>query len=206
MQTASSSKSLSPIRLHAGKEAGGWPLAIPHASAGSYIATMQSPDLFAGIHPPPERFVPEKIVSGGQTGVDRGALDAAIMLGIAHGGWCPAGRLAEDGRVPSKYQLDELESRYYPDRTEQNVIDSDATLLLYRGKITGGTKLTLRICRKANKPSLSVSVVDGDECAEEIAAWLAEIRPTVLNVAGPRESNAKGIQVETRELLLHLLG
>ncbi|MFG0289998.1 MAG: putative molybdenum carrier protein, partial [Rhodopirellula sp. JB044] len=107
-----------------------------------------------------ERFIPEKIVSGGQTGVDRGALDSAMDLGIDHGGWCPAGRLAEDGRVPSEYRLDELSSRFYPDRTEQNVIDSDATLLLYRDQISGGTKLTQRICRKAGKPSLSVSITD----------------------------------------------
>lgn len=184
----------------------GGSLAIPRSRPRRYIVPMHSPDLFTGLNPAPERFVPDKIVSGGQTGVDRGALDAAMDLGIAHGGWCPAGRLAEDGRVPSEYQLDELESRFYPDRTEQNVIDSDATLLLYRGQISGGTKLTLRICRKAGKPSQSVSIVDASSAAEEIAVWLSEIRPAVLNVAGPRESNAAGIQAETRELLVRLLG
>ncbi|EMI56308.1 hypothetical protein RSSM_02266 [Rhodopirellula sallentina SM41] len=167
---------------------------------------MQDPDLFSSLDPAVERFIPEKIVSGGQTGVDRGALDSAMDLGIDHGGWCPAGRLAEDGRVPSEYRLDELSSRFYPDRTEQNVIDSDATLLLYRGQISGGTKLTQRICCKAGKPSLSVSITDEETAAAEIAGWLDSLRPPVLNVAGPRESNEPGIQAETRELLLRVLG
>ncbi|MFG0286521.1 MAG: YpsA SLOG family protein, partial [Rhodopirellula sp. JB044] len=89
---------------------------------------------------------------------------------------------------------------------EQNVIDSDATLLLYRDQISGGTKLTQRICRKAGKPSLSVSITDEETAAVEIAEWLDSLRPPVLNVAGPRESNEPGLQAETRELLLRVLG
>lgn len=166
---------------------------------------MQSSRLFAEFDPTPERFVPTRIVSGGQTGVDRGALDAALALGIDHGGWCPAGRLAEDGRVPIHYQLMELDSRYYPHRTERNVRDSDATLILYRGRMTGGTKLTQRLCRQVGKPELSLSIANQSRARQKILAWLMEVRPQVLNVAGPRESNALGIQDETYELLREAL-
>lgn len=163
---------------------------------------MPFSSLFAEFDPAPDRFVPSRIVSGGQTGVDRGALDAALTLGIDHGGWCPAGRLAEDGQVPNQYRLLELESRYYPHRTEKNVRDSDATLILYRGRMTGGTKLTQRICRQVGKPELSVSIANQARARQKIAAWLNEFRPEVLNVAGPRESNAEGIHNETYQLLI----
>lgn len=162
---------------------------------------MSSSPLFSDAGLTPHRFIPTRIVSGGQTGADRGALDAAISLGIEHGGWCPAGRLAEDGEIPQQYQLAELRSRYYPDRTERNVLDSDATLILYRGRMTGGTKLTQRICRQVGKPSLSVSIAQAERAMKKIIDWLSEIRPGVLNVAGPRESNDVGIQVATRTLL-----
>ena len=99
-----------------------------------------------------------KIISGGQTGVDRGALDAAMELGIPHGGWCPRGRTAEDGRIPDRYQLRETDSPDYSFRTEQNVLDSDATLILYRGRIAGGTELTLRLARQHGRPHLVVDL------------------------------------------------
>lgn len=83
-----------------------------------------------------------RIVSGGQTGVDRAALDVAMQLSIEHGGWCPRGRLAEDGTIPSRYDLRETRSAKYHVRTERNVVDSDATLILYRKSLTGGTLLT----------------------------------------------------------------
>ena len=153
-----------------------------------------------------ERFVPAKIVSGGQTGVDQGALDAAIGLGIDHGGWCPAGRLTEQGTVPERFQLAEHESAYYPDRTAQNVIDSDATLILYRKTLSGGTALTQRICRREGKPFLSVAIDDPANATEQIVSWLGLVRPNVLNIAGPRESNAVGVHEETRMLLTMILG
>jgi hypothetical protein len=128
-----------------------------------------------------------------------------MALGIDHGGWCPAGRRAEDGQVPKQYQMTELASNLYPERTEKNVRDSDATLILYRGRVTGGTRLTQRICREIGKPSLSVSITYPEAAAERISRSLNDVRPVILNVAGPRESNAVGIQAETCEMLRAVL-
>jgi hypothetical protein len=148
-------------------------------------------------------FIPRCIVSGGQTGVDRAALEVAIALGIDHGGWCPAGRLAEDGTVPSRYQMRETRSPEYPVRTEQNVVDSDATLILYEGRLRGGTLLTRRICRRLDKPHLVVPI--DRQGPEEVRRWLAHQQPSVLNVAGPRESTAPGIGQRCMEFLLRCL-
>ena len=148
-------------------------------------------------------FTPACIVSGGQTGVDRAALDVAIALGIAHGGWCPAGRLAEDGSVPSRYELRETDSSEYPVRTEQNVIDSDATLILYEGNIKGGTLLTRRICRRLGKDHLTVAIDNGRP--ETVRQWLARTRPATLNVAGPRESTCPGIFERSMAFMLAAL-
>jgi len=133
-----------------------------------------------------------KIVSGGQTGVDRAALDAAIALGWEHGGWCPRGRLAEDGAIPERYRLVETESRQYAARTERNVVDSDATLILSRGPLSGGTELTRQFCRRHGRPH---RVVDLEQPGPpvELADWLRRHRVAVLNVAGPRESQSPGI-------------
>jgi len=149
-------------------------------------------------------FVPSKIISGGQTGVDRGALDAAISLGIAHGGVCPRGRLAEDGAIPARYHLTELESPDYRERTEQNVIDGHATLILCRGPVQGGTALTRRFARQYQRPYL-VAVLGDEAHIEKVREWLARIAPVVLNVAGPRESHAAGIAEDTRQFLRRVL-
>ncbi len=144
-----------------------------------------------------------QLISGGQTGVDRGALDAAMELGIPHGGWCPRGRLAEDGPIPDRYQLRESHSPDYPVRTEQNVLDSDATLILCRGRPAGGTDLTLRLAQQHGRPYL---VVDLDRAADPAAVrrWLEEQQIETLNVAGPRESQSPGIGSLTREFLIHV--
>jgi hypothetical protein len=149
-------------------------------------------------------FLPNRIVSGGQTGVDRAALDAAIALGIEHGGWCPAGRLSEDGSVPSRYELRETSSSEYPERTEQNVIDSDATLILYVDRLKGGTRLTKRFCLQHSKPHLVVRL---DQSSKEsvVRDWLSQCRPKSLNVAGPRESTSPGIHRLAMEFLLRVL-
>ncbi len=148
-------------------------------------------------------FIPSCIVSGGQTGVDRAALDVAIAMGIGHGGWCPAGRLSEDGTVPSRYDLQETDSPEYPVRTEQNVIDSDATLILYEGRLKGGTLLTRRICVRLGKPFLVVRI-DRDDVLDA-RRWLAARQPATLNVAGPRESTAPGIFHRSMAFLLKVL-
>ncbi|XZE51895.1 putative molybdenum carrier protein [Planctomycetaceae bacterium SH139] len=151
----------------------------------------------------PNLFCPQRIVSGGQTGVDRGALEAAIAFGLEHGGWCPRGRLSEDGSIPSRYLLRELDSSDYADRTAQNVIDSDATLILYQGKLSGGTLLTQSCARRYAKPYLSLRI-DRNFEPTAVVDWLATQRPQTLNVAGPRGSNCPGIEDRVRDLLLEI--
>ena len=141
-----------------------------------------------------------KIVSGGQTGVDRAALDAAIALGWQHGGWCPRGRLAEDGAIPERYRLVETESRQYAARTERNVVDSDATLILARGPLAGGTELTRQFCRRHRRPHRVVDL-DRPTPPVELAEWLRREGVAVLNVAGPRESQCPGIGAEAERYL-----
>jgi len=149
---------------------------------------------------PTPTYVPQRIVSGGQTGVDRAALDVAIHQGIEHGGWCPAGRLAEDGTIPSCYSLRETRSREYPVRTEQNVADSDATLILYEGRLKGGTLLTQRICRRLKRPHFTVAM--DRQSVDPVRVWLTQQQPETLNIAGPRESTCDGIHARCKEYLL----
>ncbi len=145
-----------------------------------------------------------RIISGGQTGVDRGALDAAIELAIPHGGWCPRGRLAEDGRIPDRYQLLETDSSDYPSRTQRNVVESDGTLLLFRGRIAGGTELALRLAEEHQRPRLPVDL-DASADPAVVRRWLAEHQIEVLNVAGPRESQSPGIAAAARTFLVGVL-
>ena len=144
-----------------------------------------------------------KIISGGQTGVDRAALDAAIELGIPHGGWCPRGRLAEDGRIPDKYELAETESPDYPARTEQNVLDGDATLIVHRGPLSGGTVFTQRLTERYCRPSLVIDL-DGRPDPADVRSWLEDSSVETLNVAGPRESQNPGIGELAREFLVRV--
>lgn len=146
-----------------------------------------------------------RIVSGGQTGVDRGALDAAIFLGIDHGGWCPRGRLAEDGQIPSRYELTETDSAKYPVRTEQNVIDSDGTLILYQREMLGGTSLTSRLAKEHDKPCLAIDLT-GPVDYPATRRWIADHAIEVLNIAGPRESSSSGIADAARSFIVRLLG
>ena len=143
---------------------------------------------------------PAKIVSGGQTGVDRAALDAAIALEVAHGGWCPRGRLAEDGPIPDRYELTETESAEYPVRTRRNVLDSEATLILCRGRPQGGTELTLRLAQRHGRPYLVVDLGDPPS-VEDVRHWLEAEQIEILNVAGPRESQSPGIATAARRFL-----
>jgi hypothetical protein len=137
------------------------------------------------------------IVSGGQTGVDRAALDVAMELGLSCGGYCPRGRRAEDGAIPDRYPLTELPSPEYADRTRKNVEVASATLVLHAGEVTGGTRLTLEVCEELGKPIRTIDVTTaGQGTADEVAEWIArEVLPRggVLNVAGPRESESPRI-------------
>jgi hypothetical protein len=150
------------------------------------------------------RLTLTRIMSGGQTGVDRGALDAAIELGLEHGGWCPKGRRAEDGEIPPHYGVQELDSSEYKVRTRQNVIDSDGTLVLHRGVVSGGTELTARFAQEHNRSLLTIDLTASPDPAV-VQCWLAEQRIATLNVAGPRESSCPGIQDEARQFLMRVL-
>lgn len=132
-----------------------------------------------------------KVVSGGQTGVDRAALDAALAAGLAIGGWCPRGRRAEDGLIPFCYPLRETPSRDYRERTRWNVRDSDGTLILTWGPPTGGTALTWRTALRLQRPVLVAELSqDPVVLAEQIDRWAALHRLRILNIAGPRSSQA----------------
>ena len=146
----------------------------------------------------------ERIVSGGQAGVDRAALDVALSRGLPCGGWCPKGRKAEDGALDERYPLRETPSEEYAQRTTWNVRDSDGTLILTRGELTGGTSQTLDDARQLNKPHLVVDLTRPLP-VEAVRGWLRTSNIRVLNVAGPRESKDPGIYQAARQFLQALL-
>ncbi len=148
-----------------------------------------------------------RIVSGGQTGADRGGLDAAIALGIPHGGWCPLGRLAEDGEVPARYALRETPSADYAARTRRNVEDSGATVLFTRGRPTGGSAYTAEVARALGRPLLHVDLAreTGAAAAARVREFIRAHQVRILNVAGSRESIAPGIAAEVRDILIAAL-
>ena len=134
-----------------------------------------------------------KIVSGGQSGVDRAALDTALDLAIPTGGWCPRGRRAEDGLLDNRYPLQETPSRDYDQRTEWNVRDSDGTLILTTGKPAGGTARTLEAASRQGKPFFVVNLL-GEGDLKAVLFWLEFEDIKTLNIAGPRESKVPGIK------------
>lgn len=150
------------------------------------------------------RHLPARIVSGGQTGADRGGLEAALLLGIDHGGWCPLGRRAEEGPIPEHFELKETETADYSVRTRLNVRDSDATVLFTRGEPKGGSALTARLADEMERPLLHVDLekLDVEDAVEKLLEWLDEHRPRILNVAGSRESQSPGIGKLTRQTLV----
>jgi hypothetical protein len=149
-------------------------------------------------------MAPRTIVSGGQSGVDRAALDVAIALGFTHGGWCPAGRLAEDGPIDTRYALRETASPAYDVRTERNVVDSDGTLVLASGEPRGGSALTCRLARTHGKPLLVVDLADPPPPAA-VHAWLDAHAIATLNVAGPRASSEPGVYARASAYLTNVL-
>lgn len=144
------------------------------------------------------------IIAGGQTGVDRAALDAALELGVPCAGWCPRGRYAEDGVIPSRYPLREAPTPDYAERTYLNVRDSDATLILTWGVPTGGTAYTVACARQLGKPYLVVDMAY-EVMSEEIVSWILHNGIQVLNVAGPRESSRHGTHAAARDVMRELL-
>lgn len=151
---------------------------------------------------------PRKIISGGQTGVDRAALDIAIRSGIAYGGHIPKGRLAEDGCIPQRYRgLIETDTDDPAERTRANVLTSDATLVLSIGELTAGSLLTRETAEDAVKPLLHIrlSQEPREITLQRARTWLVSVRPETLNIAGPRETEEPGIYVQASEFLDALL-
>jgi len=154
-----------------------------------------------------------KIVSGGQTGADQAALDWAIENGVPHGGWCPAGRRSENGKIPNVYRLEETSEAKYRVRTAQNVLDSDATVIFSIAlALSGGSLLTRKFAKQAGKPVLHLSREAADDerepsdAAERLLDFIKKEKVAVLNVAGPRLSSEPGIETFVKEVLDGLLG
>lgn len=154
----------------------------------------------------------EKIVSGGQTGVDRGALEACLECHFPCGGWCPGDRSAEDGMIPDRYPLTPLPGAGFPERTRQNVLDSGGTLILFAGRLTGGeltggTQLTWTVAQQHGKPFLLIdaSKFTPAGASEAIGGWLRAHELKVLNVAGPRASGWPEGYDYAREVIRRLL-
>ena len=145
----------------------------------------------------------KKIISGGQTGADQGALDAAIKLGIPHGGWIPKGRLTEKGPLPDKYELTEMPGTSYTLRTQQNVIDSDGTLIISHGELTEGSDYTRKMALKHHRPWLHINLnkTPAFKAANLISSWIKENTIEILNVAGPRESKDSLIYQDVSKII-----
>ena len=144
-----------------------------------------------------------KIISGGQTGVDRAALDAALACGVACGGRCPEGRLAEDGPIAAHYPLTEMQGAGYVERTLQNVLDSDGTVIICRGALEGGTAVTRQFCieHRKNFVVIDASRFSAEQAHRTIAEFVRRHHIASLNVAGPRASKQPGIYRYAREAL-----
>lgn len=144
-----------------------------------------------------------KIISGGQTGADRATLDFAIKHSIPYGGWVPKGRKTEDGTLPEKYQLLEMPTGDYSRRTEQNVLDSDGTLIVSHGMLTGGSALTEFLAEKHEKPCIHIdlNLLSMQEAARIISKWIQQHKLKVLNVAGSRGGKDPKIYEATMNLL-----
>ncbi len=145
----------------------------------------------------------KKIISGGQTGADQAALDAAIKYNFPHGGWISKGRKTEDGILLDKYKLKEMPTDSYEKRTEQNVIDSDGTVIISHGRLTGGSKLTQELAEKYDRACFHVDMNETSAfiAVSKINSWIIENEIEVLNIAGPRASNDPEIYEDTRYII-----
>lgn len=145
----------------------------------------------------------EKVVSGGQTGADRAALDAAIAMGIPHGGWCPRGRKAEDGVIPEIYQLRETEGYSYLARTEKNVKDSDGTVIFTMNGLSGGSARTADFARRHHRPWMhfELAVTPVEEVVKSLGSFIVQHAIRRLNVAGSRVESEPEIYAKVREVM-----
>lgn len=149
----------------------------------------------------------QKIISGGQTGVDRAALDIGLELRIPIGGFCPKGRRSEDGSIPAKYPMIETASADYRVRTEKNVIESDGTLILTIGQVSGGTAYTIKMAKKNQKPYFVVQLEQDElDSIQKTTEWITQHQIRILNVAGSRESKTEGIHRRSLDFLRKLFG
>ena len=149
----------------------------------------------------------KKIISGGQTGADQGALDGARSYGFPYGGAIPAGRKTEAGSLPEKYCMVELSSHHYPVRTVKNVVDADGTLIVSNGSLSGGSLLTSKVARDRKKQCMHIDF-DREEfssAVKKVIAWVSRNNIEILNVAGPRASSDPKIYDLTRRLISNLL-
>jgi len=149
----------------------------------------------------------KKIISDGQTGADRAALDAAIQLGIPHGGWVPTGRMAEDGIIPPVYHLVEITSSNYPERTAKNIRKSDGTLIMNHGRLTGDARFAREQALKYNRPCLHIdlSVTPVPKALPTIVDWIIRNRIEVLNVTGAKASRDADIYAKTYHILCSVI-
>lgn len=150
------------------------------------------------------KFGVRRVVSGGQSGADRAALDFALENNFETGGWIPKNRLAEDGKIPEKYpNLRETETENPGERTESNVRDSDATLILSHGDLNGGSKLTFELAEKYRKPCLHIDFlkINMQTAMEKTRTWLDSNDVKVLNAAGARASEDERIYEKTKDFL-----
>jgi hypothetical protein len=149
-----------------------------------------------------------KIISGGQSGADRAALDAALEMNIPCGGWCPQDRSAEDGPINPKYQLTPAPGAGNRERTRLNVRDSDGTVIFSFGQLRGGSLDTLQDCRELSKPHLLIdaSQISAQNAAESLRRFVGDHAIVILNVAGPRTSEEAGIYDYVRRALAYFAG
>ncbi len=155
----------------------------------------------------PAQPIVTRVISGGQTGADRGALDAAANLGLPHGGFCPKGRLAEDGVIPERYPLEETPSAEYEERTRRNVEAADATVVFSHGRPKGGSAFTVSCAETLGRPVLVLDLIASSSFSACLVLdeFVRKHRPRTLNVAGSRESRAPGIAESTREIVRRVL-
>lgn len=144
-----------------------------------------------------------KIISGGQAGADQAALDAAMELGIDHGGWIPKGRLTEEGPFPEKYNLAETAAESDSESRERNVLDADGTVVITRGQPTGPSKRTVALAQRHGRPCLHLDLqrVHPLKASGALYQWILAHGVKVLNVAGSRSTEDRAIYNDTYQVI-----